>query len=168
MALSLLPPDFLFRLRRSLTVSAVLVLTLTAGICDDDDDDDGLGPSVDCIDEFDFTDAPFDEDDVRAIAVGDSESGSLTSSDVLEEGYYFDIWAFAVESNGTVTITVDPTGFDADMALVTSAGSLVEYVDDYFEGEAEEIVRSLNEGCFALVVSSYEPGETGSYTLSID
>jgi len=170
-----LPSDLLSRLRRAFAVSGVLALALVAAACpgdDDDDDDDGTGPSADCIDEIDFTDAPpgVDEDDVEPIDVGDSESGSLSTSDPeVDEGNFIDIYSLAVENGGEVTIELDPTGFDAVLLLFTpDVDDAIAGADAGFEGDPEEIVEDLDEGCYVIVVTSFEPGETGSYTLSVD
>jgi len=169
MTSSLLASGFLSRLRRPLTVSGVFFLTLTAALCDGDDDDGNLGVSTDCIDEIDFTDAFFDEDDVMAIAVGGSRSGQVSSSDPEIENYYYDIYALGLDDDRDVTIEVDPgASFDADLTLASSTGTIIDYVDDRGPGDFEQIEMTLNDGCYVIGVSSPNTLETGSYTLTVD
>ena len=173
MTSSLFSSDLLRRLRRSLLLSGVMFISFFAGICgDDDDDDDGTGPSADCIDEIDFTGAPpgVDENDAEAISVGDSESGSLTTSDPEDEdGFFFDFFALGTESDGEVTIDLNPSGFDAVLVLFDSDLNLVDVSDDPEDPDAtESITTDLDEGCYVIFITSFDAGETGSYTLSVD
>lgn len=176
MTASSLPTDFLGRLRRTLALSGVVLLGFTAAACGDDDDDDGgTGPSADCIDDIDWAQFDLSEDDVQAISVGQNRSGNITTSDVAVEfegfgTYYYDIFALAVEEDGVVTISVDPSGdFDADVVLSTADGEEIAYQDDFEDLEATEVIEEdLAEGCYVIGVSSPFAEATGSYSISID
>ena len=175
MTSTLFSSDLLARLRRSLLVSGVLFLSTFAGMCDDDDDDDdGTGPSADCIDELDFSEAPFDESDVEPISVGDNESGSITTSDVevdFEELgiFYYDFYVVAAESN-ELNVEVDPSGdLDSDVILLTETFGELEYANDGGPGVSETLSSDVIEGaCYVIGVSTSEAEATGSYTLSVD
>lgn len=166
--------DFLVRLRRSLGVTAVLFLTLSAAMCEDDDDDEnGInGPTADCLDEIDWNDAPIDidEDDVQGITVGGSRSGSLTNNDIEDEdGYFYDIYVLAVDDDGEITINANPSGFDLILILIDDNATTIAVSDNLEDASAtEEIEIDVAEGCYAIVISSYEEGETGSYTVEVD
>lgn len=173
MTTSMFSSDLVRRLRRSVLLSGVLFLSLTAAICgDDDDDDDGTGPSADCIDAFSslLAENDVDEDDVQGIEVGGSESGSLSSSDVQDsEGYYADIYVVEVDNAGQVDVTLNPSGFDAVLIAFDESMTAPIFSDDPDDPDAtEQISADVEEGCYLIVVTSYEPNETGSYTLSID
>ena len=175
MTSTLFSSELLTRLRRSLLVSGVLFLSTFAGMCDDDDDDDdGTGPSADCIDELDFTEAPLGENDVEVISVGDSESGSITTSDVeVDFGdagiFFYDFYVVAAESN-ELDIEVDPSGtLDSDVILLTDSFGEIEYANDGGQGANETISADVLDGeCYVIGVSTSEPEATGSYTLSVD
>ena len=163
--------ELLARLRRPVLLGGVVFLSIAAAGCGDDDDDDGgTGPSADCIEEavafLEFFGA--DEDDAEPIGVGDDESGSLSSNDVEFQGFFTDFWVIGTESDGDLNIEVDPSGFDADIGLFTADGDFVAGADEGFEGDPEEISESVDEGCYVLGVSSFEEGETGSYTISVN
>ena len=163
--------DLLARLRRSALVSGVVFLSLAAGACsgDDDDDDGGTGPSADCIDEIDFDAFGIEESDVETIGVDGSESGSLSTSDPDDEGYYFDVYALGVESDTDVEVTLNPSGFDAVLLVFSTDGELIGVSDDEEDPDATESVSGeFEEGCYVIGVTSFEAEETGSYTLSVD
>ena len=170
MTSSFLSSDLTTRLRRSVLVGGVLFLSLTAANCGDDEDDDdgGTGPSADCLEELNFAGAPFGEDDAESIEVNDSESGSLSTSDPEdEEGYFYDVYTFGTESERDVSITLDPSGFDAMLVLTYPDLELIDIADQ--EGEVTEtLVASVDEGCYVIIVTSFEVSETGSYTLSVE
>ena len=171
MSARLFSSDLLERLRRSLAVSAVVFLAFGAAACSDDDDDDGgTGPSADCIDEIDFSETIFDDSDAEAIGENDSESGSLSTSDVEDQaGFFYDIYVVSIESNSDVTVTLDPSGFDAELYIFNSDFTEeVGFADDGGVGDPEEVTGAADEGCYVIMVTSFDPEETGSYTLEVD
>ena len=169
-----LSADLSFILRRSIVMGGVILLASALVACGDDDDG-GTGPSASCIDEFDFTGAPFGEDDVQTIAAGASRSGSITTSDVeIDLGelgvFYYDFYAVAGDADGEVTIEVDPTGtLDVDVIVNDVDLEELAYANDGGDGETESVVVDFEEGaCYLVGVSTSEPEATGSYTLSVD
>jgi hypothetical protein len=64
--------------RRAARTAALVALAVTAAACSDD----GTGPSEECIDELDLAGTGFRRSDVEPIRRGDSESGSISTSDV--------------------------------------------------------------------------------------
>jgi hypothetical protein len=169
MTASLFSSELLARLRRSMLVSGVLFLSTFAGMCGDDDDDDdgGTGPSADCIDDFDFDGLPFSENDVETIGVGGNESGSITENDVEDGGYFADIYILGVDDE-EVTITANPSGFDLVLLLFDeNFDEPINGADSEDPDATEELTDDL-DGCYVIVVTSYDAGETGSYSLSVD
>lgn len=162
--------DLIDRLRRSVLVGGVLSLALFAGACSDDDDDGGTGPSADCIDEIDFSETIFERGDAEPIAQGGSrESGSLSTSDVEDEaGFFYDVWVADIDA-GEVSVEVDPSGFDAYLIVLDADMVIQAEVDQGGVGDAEQVTESdADAGCYVLLVTSFDPEETGSYTLEID
>lgn len=173
MKATILSADLLHRLRRPVAVSTALFMVSFAGLCGDDDDDGGTGPSADCIDEIDFAELFFGEDDVQTINVGQTRNGSITTSDVEADFggfiYYYDIYVFHVSNSGSHTVEVNPSGdFDADLVLATASGNEIAYEDDLEDpGATETITSNLQSGCYLIGVSSPIEEMTGSYSLSV-
>ena len=172
MTTSFVSSDLLQRLRRSVLLSGVLFLSLTAGICGDDDDDDGgTGPSADCIDEFiailEANGA--DEDDVESISLNGSESGSLSNGDIEDdEGFLADAYVLELNQDTDIEISLNPSGFDAVLILFGEGSTSPDVADSEDPEATEEIAGSAAEGCYLIVVTSFEAEETGSYSLSVD
>lgn len=166
--------DLLDRLRRSVLLGVVLFVSIGAAACGDDDDDGISGPVADCIDDIDFNDWFFDENDLEALRDGDQESGSLSTSDVeLDvEGdiFYYDVYAFSLEQDSDLRVTVNPSN---DLNVNFEAWSLTDMEGDFNDaggaGDTETVeYEAVPEGCYLLFVSSFEPEETGSYTVEIE
>jgi hypothetical protein len=162
--------DVLTRLRRSVLVAGVLFLSSFAGMCGDDDDDDGgTGPSADCIDEINYTGLPFDEGDVESLGTDDSDSGSLSENDVDDDGYFADIYVIGADSNGDLTITANPSGFDLVLLMFDENFELINGADADDPDATEELTQPVDDNaCYIAVVTSYEQGETGSYSISTE
>ena len=170
MTTTLFSSELLTRLRRSMLVSGVLFLSTFAGMCGDDDDDDGgTGPSADCIDEIDFAGLPFDESDVEVLGTDDSDSGSLSESDPDEDGYFADIYVIGAGESGELTITGNPSGFDLVLLLFDENFELINGADSEDPDATEELVSDVDDGaCYMAVITSFEAGETGSYSVSTE
>ena len=133
------------------------------------------GPAVLGLSVVSLAAVPFDEDDVRPIDVGDSRSGSISTSDVdIEyEGFglfYNDFYVFNSGNGGSITIEVDPaSSFDVSLEIYDDDIVRLDYQDEGGEGDIEESVGDADEDtCYVILVSSSEPEETGSYTLRIE
>ena len=175
MSNSLFSSRLLRRLGRSVLLGGVVFLPLAA--CGDDDDGDDIsGPLADCIDDIDFNDWFFDENDLERLSLGDEESASLTTSDIevefndVEGVFYYDVYAFVLESDSDLRVTVDPSG---DLDVTYEAWSLADGEGDFNDNEGPgdtELVEyeAVPEGCYLLFVSGANPEETGSYTVEIE
>jgi len=174
---TLFSTDLLSRLRRSVLLGGVVLFSMAATACSDDDDDgdDISGPVADCIDEIDFDDFWFDENDIEALELGDSESGRISTSDPsleFEGGTaYYDIWVFALESQSDIRVTVNPSDdFDPDFQPYSiTTGLEGDYENNAGPGE-NEIVEYINvpEGCYMIWSSAADFEGTGSYTIEVD
>ena len=174
MSMNLFSSTLLRRLGRTVLLSGVAFLPLAA--CGDDDDGDDIsGPLADCIDDIDFNDWFFDEGDLETLSLGDQESGSITTSDVEldvtgEGTFYYDVYAFALEEDSDLRITVNP---ENDLDINFEAWSLADMEGDFndagAEGDTEQVeYTGVAEGCYLLFVSTYEPEATGSYSVEIE
>jgi hypothetical protein len=68
-----------------------------------------------------------------------------------------------------VTVTLDPSGFDAELYIFNDDFTQeVGFADDGGVGDPEEISGAADEGCYVIMVTSFNPEETGSYTLEVE
>ena len=175
MSNTLFSSDLLARLRRSVLLGTVALFAFTAAACGGDDDDDDIsGPLADCIDDIDFDDWFFEENDLETLSLGDSESGSISTSDVeleFNDGIrFYDVYAFSVESESDLRITVDPSGdFDPTFEVYDLATDESDFNDNGGSGDTEEVdYEGVPEGCYLLFVSGFDVEETGSYSVEVD
>ena len=98
------------------------------------------------------------------------ESGTLAAGDqTLPSGEYSDVYTFTGRSGEQVVIDLRSTEFDPYLFVRFPNGDQ-EDNDDY-EGDATRSLLSLtlpDDGEYRITVTSYRPGETGSYNLRIE
>jgi hypothetical protein len=96
--------------------------------------------------------------------------GRLDKSDqTLSSGEYADGYTF--EGNAGQHAVADLRSDDFDTYLFVRAPSGEQFDNDDFEGDASRSLLSLDlaeSGEYQVTVTSYDKGETGGYTLSID
>jgi len=173
MSVTLFSSTLLRRLGRTALLGGAVLLPLAA--CGDDDDGDDIsGPTADCIEDIDFDEWFFEENDLEALSLGDSESASISESDVeleFEDGIrFYDVYVFSLEESTDVTITVDPSGtFDPTFEILDLQSGESDFIDAGGSGDTEEeSYNEVPEGCYILFVAGYDVEETGSYTVEID
>lgn len=91
------------------------------------------------------------------------------SDDLLNSGEYADAYTFS-GSRGQRAV-VDLRSGDFDPYVFVRAPSGEQFDNDDFEGDASRSLLSLDlseSGEYRVTVTSYEAGETGGYTLTID
>ena len=100
-----------------------------------------------------------------------SESGELRSGDdTLDSGEYFDVYTVAVEVGDVVS--ADLSSEDFDPYLILESGDELQVDND--DCTPDDLTRSCAEitavesGTVRVLVTSFEPGETGDYTLEIE
>jgi hypothetical protein len=110
---------------------------------------------------------------VAAYQLGTTVNGTLTTSDCRltyqgsQFGEYVDQYGFTLESSRTVTVTMTSTQVDAYLIIWNRAnGQIVDEDDDGAGGTNARIVRMLPAGNYVIGATTYDAGETGSYTLS--
>ncbi len=101
---------------------------------------------------------------------GPAQTGMLAAGDdTLTSGEYADYYSFTGRRGEQVVIDLRSDDFDPYLLVRTPSGER-EWNDDY-EGSASRSLLSLaltEEGTYDVYVTSYKPGETGSYALRID
>ncbi|WP_426028225.1 pre-peptidase C-terminal domain-containing protein [Brevundimonas sp. TWP2-3-4b2] len=103
------------------------------------------------------------------IAIGQAVSGSLDAGDgTLETGEYVDRFRFTGQRGQRVAVELTSSAFDAYTILTTPSGDQQENDDARDGGHDSRLDTVLSEdGEYQVLVTSYAPGETGSYRFSV-
>lgn len=107
--------------------------------------------------------------DVGAIAYGESPSGQLSADDQrLESGEYRDAFAFEGAVGDQVVIELASTAFDPYLILQPPQGEAIQNDDADGRQDLSRIELTLRAaGRFRILATSYAPGKTGAYRLSL-
>jgi len=102
------------------------------------------------------------------IDIGDAVSGVLQSGDsTLTTGEYVDSYTFQGERGSRLAVELTSSAFDAYTLLTTPSGEQIEN-DDGEDGTNSRLDTVLTEsGEYRVSVTSFSPGETGSYRFSV-
>jgi hypothetical protein len=110
------------------------------------------------------------------IALGDTaEPGRIRrgrlqkGDDTLSSGEYADDYAFSGDAGQRAVVDLRSANFDTYVLVRAPSGE--QFDNDDFEDDASRSLLSLDlaeSGEYRITVTSYEEGETGAYTLSID
>jgi hypothetical protein len=104
----------------------------------------------------------------RTVAVGDSVTGMLSSSDpTISTGRYAQAWSLQGRGGRSVTITVTSEAFDTFVYVV--GPGLEPQSDDDSAGElnSQLTVTLPQDGSYRVVVTSAGSGGTGAYVLRV-
>lgn len=97
-------------------------------------------------------------------------TGTLSPSDLtLNSGEYFDRYMFFADAGMQVEITLTSTQFDPYLIVDPAAGERIEN-DDCSQGDVQRsciLFVAEGSGTHQIMVTSYAPGESGAYDLSI-
>lgn len=109
--------------------------------------------------------------DVESLEFGRTASGVLESGDgQLEAGEYRDVWVFNGTAGQVVTVEMESQGFDSYVGLAGPDGEMLDENDDA-DGRTDlsRVSIQLREtGRYRVMATSYGPGETGSYSLTLN
>jgi hypothetical protein len=97
------------------------------------------------------------------------EAGTLGRGDsTLDDGEYLDVYEFSGRPGQRVTIDLRSNDFDTYLILEVPNGDQQEN-DDAEDTTDSLLVSDITEsGTYRIGVTSYEPGESGAYRLTID
>jgi hypothetical protein len=98
------------------------------------------------------------------------EDGSLADGDEqLDSGEYVDTYTFDGRPGQRVKIDLLATSFDGYLVFVTPTGAPTHNDDAPGEPGHSRLEADLGElGTYRVVVTSYSPGESGDYTLTVE
>ena len=101
---------------------------------------------------------------------GDMYNGSLAPGDEqLQSGEYSDSYTFTANAGDQITVDLTSTQFDPYLILIPPTGDQID--NDDWEGSLSHsrIEASASaSGTYEVLVTSFAPGETGSYLLDLD
>ncbi|MDJ0908768.1 MAG: caspase family protein [Woeseiaceae bacterium] len=133
-------------------------------------DEDLYRDATDCRDLYDRGRIDLREISRGASAGNRIERGQLRYGDEqLNSGEYADIYTFRGQAGEHAIIDVRSQEFDTYLMVIAPSGEQVD--NDDHEGDRTRSLVSLplsENGNYRVYVTSYEPGEVGSYTLSIN
>jgi hypothetical protein len=105
---------------------------------------------------------------VGTIAMGDTVTGSLATSDcLLYDGTYADGWEFTVGNSTGVVAELASNDFDAFVIITDAQGNRLAFDDDSGPLTNSQLRTTLPAGTYRVWANSFYAGETGSYTLSL-
>ncbi len=93
---------------------------------------------------------------------GWQHNGNITAGDL-------DMWSFSASTGNNISLRMGTAGFNPMIRLYGPNGVLVSSVANGAGGgnDVGLSVQATNTGVFTVVVNSYNPGGTGSYTLTL-
>lgn len=104
------------------------------------------------------------------ITIGQTVGGSLDAGDdTLESGEYVDRFRFTGRRGQRVAVELTSSAFDAYTILTTPGGDQQDN-DDARDGTRDSRLDTVlaEDGEYEVMVTSYAPGETGSYRFSVN
>ncbi len=103
-----------------------------------------------------------------SLAVGETVTGSLAAGDeTLGSGEYVDTWRFTGRRGQRVAVELTSSAFDAYTMLVTPSGEQFDNDDGEDGTDSRQQLVLPEDGEYEVRVTSYRPGETGSYRFSV-
>jgi hypothetical protein len=103
------------------------------------------------------------------MAIGDSVSGALAGGDeTLESGEYVDTYRFTGRRGQRVAVDLTSSAFDAYTMLITPSGEQFDNDDGEDGTNSRQELVLPEDGEYEVRLTSYRPGETGSYRFSLE
>jgi hypothetical protein len=106
------------------------------------------------------------------IAVGQTAEGELSAADRKDSaGKIFDAWSFNARAGATYVITMRSKGFDSYLRAGPAAGGGCDPCqtdDDWVGSDARIVLDAGTGGARVIHVTTYQAGESGPYTLSVE
>jgi hypothetical protein len=105
-----------------------------------------------------------------AIQIGQTVSGALAAGDeTRDSGEYVDVYRFSGRRGQRVSVELTSSAFDAYTILRLPSGRLQDNDDSRDGGGTDSRLDAVlpEDGDYEVMVTSYRPGETGSYRFSV-
>lgn len=103
-----------------------------------------------------------------ALAIGETVAGSLAAGDeTLDSGEYVDTWRFTGRRGERVSVELTSSAFDAYTMLTTPSGEQFDNDDGDDGTDSRQQLVLPEDGEYEVRVTSYRPGETGSYRFTV-
>lgn len=105
-----------------------------------------------------------------SIAVGREQRGSLAQGDAtLRSGEFTDSYRFRGRAGQRLTVEMASGDFDTYLILVAPSGVQEENDDAPGGGGTNSSLETVlaEDGDYTIIATSYQPGETGAYTLRV-
>lgn len=101
--------------------------------------------------------------------VGQTVGGSLTAGDeTLDSGEYFDRYTFNGRRGERVAVELTSSAFDAYTIVRTPSGEQFDNDDGENGTDSRQQIILPEDGQYEVQVTSYRPGETGSYRFTVE
>ena len=101
--------------------------------------------------------------------IGDSVSGALAGGDdTLDSGEYVDSYRFRGRRGQRVAVNLTSSAFDAYTMVITPSGEQFDNDDGDDGTDSRQDLVLPEDGEYQVRVTSYRPGETGSYRFSVE
>jgi len=105
---------------------------------------------------------------ILPIAIGDTLGGSLQNGDPVAGGFFMDFYEFNGTVGTPITLSLTSTQFDAYVLLMAPSGAISTNDDaNAATTDAQLNGTLLESGIYTIGVSSFNPGESGNYDLSL-
>ncbi|MEM1115807.1 MAG: hypothetical protein AAF845_16975 [Bacteroidota bacterium] len=100
-----------------------------------------------------------------------TESGALEVGDLtLQSGEYSDVYSVSAGEGQWISVTLEADGFDPYLIIRTPSGQQSD-IDDSEEGNTTStstVLRASEAGSYDVIVTSFQSGETGSYSVTYE
>ncbi|HYD27500.1 pre-peptidase C-terminal domain-containing protein [Brevundimonas sp.] len=103
------------------------------------------------------------------VTLGEAVSGALAGGDdTLDSGEYVDNYRFSGRRGQRVTVDLTSSAFDAYTMVITPSGEQFDNDDGEDGTNSRQDLVLPEDGDYQVRVTSYRPGETGSYRFSVE
>lgn len=103
------------------------------------------------------------------VAIGETVSGALAGGDdTLDSGEYVDSYRFSGRRGQRVAINLTSSAFDAYTMVITPSGEQFDNDDGEDGTDSRQDLVLPEDGEYEVRLTSYRPGETGTYRFSVE
>lgn len=103
------------------------------------------------------------------IRIGQTIGGSLSPGDeTLDSGEYFDRYTFTGRRGDRVAVQLTSSAFDAYTIVRSPSGEQFDNDDGEDGTDSRQQIILPEDGEYQVQVTSYQPGETGSYRFTVE